>query len=716
MLFLLWAFQVHGQDPAVDSLETLLDRSRKDTARIMVLNELATLQYRVDPEAALAYSQEAIDLSTTLGYTDGLAAAEKNAGLGQYMLGNYADAVRYWESSLDHYDELGNDKLVANLISNLGSVYYTMGQSERAVEFYIRSLKMAEKIDDKNRIATLLLNIGSVYSEQAGALDTARSYYMRAMEIGEELGYDELLGLGYMNLGQLHFKMEAYDSALHYFETSLDYHTSNIDIAASLNDIGRIYLVKDQYRKAKVYQLDALDLARKEQAQFEVVKILLGLASTQTELGHADSAIVYFDEAKNIARDIGLNYELSTAYEGLAESYADVRDYRNAYKFLALQNDIDNTIYRLEAEDKTQSLMFSYQLDKKQSEIEILEQASVIDQLRSRRQRGMIIATSVFGILIFLLAIGIYNRMRYVRKTNHKIELQKRQIEDQRDEIQAQRDLALTQKEMITDSINYAQRIQSALLPSEEVLKATMPEHFALLKPKDIVSGDFYWVREVQDHLVIFVADCTGHGVPGAFMSMLGITLLNGMISDRCFDAPSAILEQLRAKVKELLDQDGSSDEQKDGMDAALVVLNKRTREVHFAGANNPLYIIRNNEVPVKEELAVHKSLENGAYTLYELKADKQPIGTHWDEIPFRTQSVFLEARDSIYMFSDGFVDQFGGEKRKKFKAANFKKLLLSLQGEPMENQKQHLEAALEEWRGQIEQIDDVSIFGVRLS
>jgi serine phosphatase RsbU (regulator of sigma subunit) len=452
------------------------------------------------------------------------------------------------------------------------------------------------------------------------------------------------------------------------------------------------------------------------------VKILLSLAGAYASQGNARLAINYFEEARSLSETIGLNYELSTAYKGLANSYAEIADWEKAYYFLSLQDTVNNAIYRIETEDKTKGLMFSYQLDKKEDEIEILEQQSEIDQLKSKRQRGILIGIGVVGFMILLMAIGLYNRMRFIRETNRKInaqkdeiEAQKDEIESQRDQIQQQHDTVFHQKEMITDSISYAQRIQSALLPSENLLGELVPEHFIVFKPKDIVSGDYYWVKEVQDHVVIVAADCTGHGVPGAFMSMLGITLLNDLIGDRCFDAPSAILERLRSKIKTMLDQDGDSEEQKDGMDLALAIYNKTNRELHFAGANNPVYIIRNKEVPAGKELEAHFSIDNEEYQLFEIKGDKQPIGVHWEETPFKSYSVILQEHDTFYMFSDGFVDQYGGEKRKKFKSLPFKRLLLSLQNQPMSEQGKALEHTFETWKGDLEQIDDVSVVGVKI-
>ena len=267
----------------------------------------------------------------------------------------------------------------------------------------------------------------------------------------------------------------------------------------------------------------------------------------------------------------------------------------------------------------------------------------------------------------------------------------------------------------ITDSIDYAQRIQLALLPGKDYLEKVMPEHFILYKPKDVVSGDFYWIREVQNSLVIVAADCTGHGVPGAFMSMLGITLLDEEFGKPAISSAGEILENLRSRVKKMLLQSGQTEEQKDGMDMALAIIDKENKELQFAGANNPLYLIRNSNLISGTEQGMEAKLQSQNSHLFELKGDRQPIGVHWEESPFTTHRIKLLDRDTLYVFTDGFIDQFGGEQRKKFKSKNFKELLLSMQDETLLDQKLLLEQSFDKWRLDIEQIDDVCIVGVRL-
>jgi tetratricopeptide (TPR) repeat protein len=697
LLFLFLFFSgisIIGQDSRLDSLKMILAGLGEDTTKVNILNAIAYELRRSDPDEAVRYGSEAINLAEQLNYPEGVALANKNIGLGFYMQGEYSEAIRYWEPAIALYEELGDDQLVVNLQSNMGAIYLTTGKFVEAMELFLPALKKAEELNDSTRISTLLLNIGVIYAESPGTYDEALNYYHRAIDMGEVIGNLDVTGVGTLNLGGIYVEREEYDSALYYFEKSLTILTSGIDIASALNLMANVYSEKGEYSKALTYHKDALEKARKENGQREIVVILLGMASTYENLDNPTKAIEYYREAESIADEIGLEEELSGAYLGLANNYAEIEDYPNAYKNLSLKNDIDDVIYLIQSENKVSELMNSYQMEKVQNEIVLLEQQKEIDQLLTKRQKAISIVIGVFGLLILALAVGIYNRMRFIRKTNRKIN---------------------KQKEMITDSITYAQRIQSAILPSAEKLEELLPEHFVLFKPKDIVSGDFYWIKEVQDHLIIVGADCTGHGVPGAFMSMLGITMFNDLIGDDCYDAPGAILDQLREKVKEMLVQQGNTDEQKDGMDLAIAIFNKTTREIHFSGANNPLYIIRKKSVPEQKDLEPYASIDNGDYRLFEIKGDKQPIGTHWEETPFRTTSVYLKEQDSFYMFSDGYIDQFGGVDRKKFKSMNFKKLLLSVQKEGMDIQRQTLEQTYDQWRGDYEQIDDIIVLGVKV-
>lgn len=283
------------------------------------------------------------------------------------------------------------------------------------------------------------------------------------------------------------------------------------------------------------------------------------------------------------------------------------------------------------------------------------------------------------------------------------------------EKIRKQHLLVLQQSQAITDSISYARRIQKAVLPSPAYIDKVLSDYFTIYKPKDILSGDLYWIREIEGYKVVIVADSTGHGVPGALMSMLGVTLLNEQFRTFGIRQPGVVLGHLRNKVKEILAQEGSASDQKEGLDMAIAIIDQEKKELQFAGANLPLFLIRNKAQSAGAEKIPYSSLENDDYELYVIKGDQQPVGLHWEETAFTNHVISIEDLDTLYLFSDGFVDQYGGKKRKKFKTRNFKKLLLSVQVETMRNQRKEIEEAFDNWRGNNEQIDDVCIIGVKL-
>jgi len=290
-----------AQDRELDSLKIVLERHVQDTSRVNTLNDMAYILYRTSPGEAVEYGIEAKYLAEKVNFSRGLAHAYKVIGLAYYMQGNYSEALINWEPALELFEQSGDDQLVANMLSNLGSAYYTTGNNVEAIEYSIRALKMAEELGDSIRIGTLLNTIGLVYSEQQGTIGQARSYYLRTLEIAEAISYDALVGVSYINLGELYMEKEAFDSALYYFEKSLTVLTSNIDVSASLTFIGNIYSQKEDYPKAIQYYQDAFELAKGEDAQREMVSSLLGMAGIQEDLNKPVKAIDYFKQAESIA-------------------------------------------------------------------------------------------------------------------------------------------------------------------------------------------------------------------------------------------------------------------------------------------------------------------------------------------------------------------------------------------------------------------------------
>jgi serine phosphatase RsbU (regulator of sigma subunit) len=338
---------------------------------------------------------------------------------------------------------------------------------------------------------------------------------------------------------------------------------------------------------------------------------------------------------------------------------------------------------------------------------EQLERISMQDdrikiQLESIEKQRLGLYFAMFALfLVSVLGYYIYRSYKIKREANIRLEeknktilLQKEEIENQRDLAAAQRDQIGYQKRHIEDSIKYAKRIQTALIPSLELFSDKL-EHFVLYKPLSIVSGDFYWVSSSSNPQVIISADCTGHGVPGAFMSMLGVTLLNEIVNGKNILMPDRIIENLRQGIIRSLRQVAGEDSVKDGMDIAVCVVDFDKNILWYAGANNPLYLVRNGE-------------------LLHYRADRMPVAIHYKMEPYTLHRIELQKGDAFYIFSDGFADQFGGPRQRKFMSMQLRANLVEMSGMPMLKQGEQLNRIFEEWRGDSPQIDDVTIIGVR--
>jgi len=330
------------------------------------------------------------------------------------------------------------------------------------------------------------------------------------------------------------------------------------------------------------------------------------------------------------------------------------------------------------------------------------QESKIKVQLETLEKQKLVLYFVIFAlVLVSFLGYYIYRGYRIKKEANIKLEEKNRTISLQKDEIEKQRDLAAAQRDQIayqkkhiTDSIMYAKRIQTALIPSLELFSDKL-EHFVLYKPLAIVSGDFYWVSSQGSLQIIIAADCTGHGVPGAFMSMLGVTMLNEIVTNRQIVMPDQIIEELRNGIIKALSQVADEDSVKDGMDIAICVVDFDKNLLYYSGANNPLYLVRNRE-------------------LIHYRADKMPVAIHYKMVPFTLHTIELQKGDAFYIFSDGYSDQFGGPKQKKFMTAQLKETIVAMVHEPMLKQGERLNEIFEEWRGDSPQVDDVTLIGVR--
>lgn len=666
-----------SQITITDSLKQALVTSGEDTLKVNILISICQNEYRSAPDSAIFHGNEALKLSEKLLFGKGIANAYKFIGMGYYFQGNYFETINFWQKALNSFEDINDKTGVSNMLSNLGALYANQGDDVKALDFHLRSLKAAEDANNTFRIATSMINIAVIYLNNQKTHNLSKKYNLSALPIAEKLGYNDGIGTAAVNLGEIYFQKEDYDTALFYFEKSLNaFRKSNSgNVPYTLTNIGKVYAKRGDFQKAISVQQEGYQIAKQSDAKLEMTQTLLGLAETYSAAKNVDPAIETYNEAREIAEEIGAKNELRQAYDGLSSSYAKLSDYGNAFKYQTLLTNIKDTLYITSNNNKIQFLQLNYELDKKETLISLQD-------VKIKKQR-FTQSTFIIGFIIaILIAIQTYRNYRRKVRTNELLARQKNEIE-------------IINKNL-TDSINYAERIQSAMFPSKEILSENKFEHFILFKPLDIVSGDFYWFKQNNNSIYVAAADCTGHGVPGAFMSILGLTFLNELVhSAVAFDA-SEVLAKLKDHVIKTLHQTQDYTSARDGMEMALFILDLESNKLQFSGARRPLYLLRDKQIT-------------------ELSGDKMPLGINDEgENTFTNKELQLKKDDIVYLFSDGYVDQLGGPDRKTFKTKKFKDVLLNNCHLSMNEQKEVLEATLEEWKGNVEQIDDILVIGIK--
>lgn len=737
--FLLPYLVIQAQDNTIDSLLNLLKKEKTDTGKINHYNNLF-LQYEfTDNVKAKEYVNKALELSKKIDYKKGLAITYKYLGFFAEDTGNYQQAIIHYQQSLKISEKLVDKKGISATLGNIGSGYYYQGDYPKALNFYFKALRITEELGDKNGTARHLGNIGNVYKEQSN-FPKALEYYFKGLQIAKELGNKKGIAANFGNIGIV-FKEQAriekskknitgsdtlYKKSLDYSFKALNLNKEledNNSIATQLSNIGTVYHDQKEYQKALDYSFKALKMDEELGDKYGIAIDLGNIGSLYTEIKKYTEAEKYLLQALNIADSIGILKEKIQFENSISELYTQTGKDKKAFEHYKIAIQIRDTLIN---EDKYREIM-NYEFEKKEAAGKAeQDKKDALAAVEKRKQK--IIIWSVVGglLLVILFAAFILRSLRITRKQKHIIELQKvkvdeannelhqqneeilaqrNEIEAQRDEITAQRDLVTIQKEQIekihlevSQSINYATRIQTAILPEPELMNKYISEHFVLFRPKDKVSGDFYWWAIVENHLIVTVADCTGHGVPGAFMSMLGTSFLREIVVKEYITNPAIILKRLRKEIIQALKQKGDYGEQKDGMDMALIVINTETLEMQYAGANNPLYIIRTSNPDIEE-----------------IRPDKMPVAIYEYMHAYTNHETKIHQGDCIYIMSDGYQDQFGGPKKKKFLSKKLKELLKENSHLAMNVQKELLEKTHLDWKGNGEQIDDITVIGIRI-
>lgn len=641
----------------------------------------------------------------------GIAVCLSDIGVNNYYKGDYSKAIQYYQQSIKHYEVLGKSK----------DLYY--------------------KTEEKKGLSKCYTNIGLAYSQLRNH-DLTLEYYHKSEKIDIELKDTIGIRSDYINIGSYLYSITKYDESIIYYNKALDLlrkNKNNKEVSTCLNNLGALYKQKKDYSKAIEYYKEALKIDESIGDKEGIAVVNNNLATLNNNLKNYSQAISYSLKALKISEEHHLPLTSLYSYIYLTDSYDSLKNTEKAYYYFRLMTQIKDSLFNIEKNKQVTEMEAKYQTEKKQQEIE--KQGILIQKQSAESAKQQILIYAFLGgfALMLFLALVIYKNYSQKKKANEIITIknialsqaneeitsQRDEIESQRDEITAQRDLVTKQKdyieethELLTSSIRYAERIQHAMLPSQEIEEMLLANHFILFKPRDIVSGDFYWTMIKRNYLYIAVADCTGHGVPGAFMSMLGISFLNEIVAQSEFNSTSSILNKLRDHIIKSLQQQGVSGEQKDGMDMSLISLNLENNLLHFSGANNPIYIVRKSKAKSEKSEKVNiqpLNLGLSDYQLYELKPDKMPIAIYEQMNKFTDKEFQLCQGDTVFLFSDGYPDQFGGPLGKKFMYKKFKEVLLNNCEKTMSEQKEILETELMNWKGNNEQTDDITVVGIKI-
>jgi serine phosphatase RsbU (regulator of sigma subunit)/Tfp pilus assembly protein PilF len=712
----------------VDSLIRKIKTAQSDTLKVRLLNTLSEKYYNLDIDSSYYYAKNAYSLSSKINFKKGKGDACSNIGEALYYKGEYKNAIQFIQEAINMYE---SEKYVKGLIDayiSLGQTWKELGNYPKSIDNYLLALKAGEKNKDESSIGRTMISLGVLFLDQ-GKYDEALKYSKNALPHLQKANIKSQIANAYARIGNVFGDKENpyqnSDSTLYYYKLSLDLFTEighQRGIGVIFNNIAGIYLNQNEPDKAIEYYKKAYVIRNKLGDQNGMAIILNNLGSTYKSIKQYQTALKYLNQSLDISKKICKPEQTSDNYKSMASCYAEIGDYKKAYFYKTLYIDFKDSLFNDNNSRLISEMQTKYETEKKEKEIEILNQNKIVSELKNKEQQNKlkfqkyVIYGSSCVILVFLSLSFFLLRLFFqkqkanslLQEQNIEITQQREEIITQRDEIEAQRDLVTQQKEDIeeiheevTSSIRYAQRIQEAVLPSPDQLQEILGNYFIIYKPCNIVSGDFYWATRIKQWIVFCVADCTGHGVPGGFMSMLGISFLNEIVRKEDVNNTSEILDHLREHMILQLKQKGHIEEQKDGLDIALCAINVDTLELQFSGAYNSCYIVRNNN--------------NEQSELFEIKGDKMPIAIHQHMESFTLKEFKLKRGDFVYLFSDGFADQFGGLERKKFLTSNLRISLKSINHLELDEQKNTLEKIFSEWKRDYNQVDDVTIIGLNI-
>ncbi len=716
------ALFVYAANIAYNESEFSLSISWCDSALLLLKKEhrfaLRALNFKAkalgalnDYKAANTILDSVVILATETNDKYALGAAFYYIGSLYSDLGEYKRCVEYVKKSVLIRKEIGDDMGLAACYSFLGLCYSHLDNYVLGIDYIQKSIQIRERIKDKRGLANSYLTMYKVYNE-LGELDKALDSELKSLSICKELGDQQCITGRYTNIGQIYQKKGKYTEALFYHFRSLELSKKvkiKNRVALVHENIARVYVLTNRTAEALLHIDSSLSIRTELKDQEGMASALLLLAEIQLYKKQTSQGISNAQTAFDISKKLQLLSMMKDAHFLLSTGFEQERKSDKALfhfqKFTYLKDSLYNVDQSKELVRQELEFTFArkeeFQLQKQQKIEEVARQ-------KNKRQRNIILGGALILVILSLLLIFSIYQYRLKNKSQQELKgantilnTKNTELEVKNNIIESQSHTIQVKNQEITDSINYARQIQFAILPTQSDFASNFDASFVLFEPKDVISGDFFWITKNATKTIYATVDCTGHGVPGGFMSMLGMSMLNELVNEQGLLSPAIILSRLREKVISALRQTGAEGEQKDGMDMTLCVLDSSNMTLTYAAANHVLYVVRNiTEVP----------------ELFEFKGDRHPVGIYYDKlIAFNEFEIPLVKGDRIYTFTDGFADQFGGAKGKKFMYRQLKEILIEVQDKSMEEQGKVIAKIFERWKGQLEQIDDVCVIGVEV-
>lgn len=676
----------------IENAESLIEnirKSRKDFAKgelSKIHNNLGTLEIISGNFApAIEWHKKSYDLKVEIKDDKGAANSLVNIGNAYFFQGDYEKSIQNYQSALEILQGGNENKELSTIYNAIGNVYFQQGNYEKALEYYLESLKIEEEQDNKNGLSRSFISLGNVHFH-VGNLNQSLYYYRQAYELKKEIG-DRKGEAGCLNnLGNIYRHQRDFHKAADAYLEALNIYQGLNDVRGLMEtytSLGVAFIDQGLFAEAEEYLNQALILAEKTKSKSLIANIYANLANLYNGQKKYDLAVMASMKGLEISHELGVIKEVRNAYSQLTLAWEKKGDFKKALEYYKSYKQYSDSLMNSEKHEQITRMEAIYQSEKKQSQIELFIKDKELQDAIIARQNIIMTIIGVSLLIVIVLIVILYRI--YQRKREFANEL----IEKNR--------LITDQKIQITNGIRYASRIQNAILPSLDVVKEILPEHFILFLPKDIVSGDFYWIAQRNNKVILAVADCTGHGVSGAFMSMLGISFLIQIVTIEKTIESDKILNKLKGYFNSALYPEGIKTEQKDGMEIAIAIIDPEEMTAEYSGANSPLVLIRDGEIK-------------------EFEPNKTAIGTsRSDNGFFKRHLIDLKKNDSIYLFSDGFISQFGGGNGQMFMSKPFRQLLVNIQDKPAEEQKQILYKTHLEWKGSNDQIDDILVLGIKI-